>query len=127
MDEGIVSTVELEEFHRLGLLDGIALKPARCGGLTEARRQIAFCREAGLMVLGSGLTDPDLALAAAALLYATHDVPEPYALNGPQFLEGSVLAEPLAVVDGKLTVPLGPGLGVTVDEARLAALAVTDV
>ena len=40
MDEGIVSSVELVEFIKLGLLDGVAMKPARCGGLAEARRQI---------------------------------------------------------------------------------------
>jgi L-alanine-DL-glutamate epimerase-like enolase superfamily enzyme len=40
MDEGIVSSVELEEFIKLGLLDGVAMKVARCGGITEARRQV---------------------------------------------------------------------------------------
>jgi L-alanine-DL-glutamate epimerase-like enolase superfamily enzyme len=30
MDEGIVSSVELEEFIDLKLLDGVAMKPARC-------------------------------------------------------------------------------------------------
>jgi L-alanine-DL-glutamate epimerase-like enolase superfamily enzyme len=119
MDEGIVSSVELEEFIRLGLLDGVAMKPARCGGLTEARRQIEKVREAGLMFLGSGLTDPDVALAAAVTLYAAHDLKFPAALNGPQFLRGSVLKTPLAVHDGCVAVPQGPGLGVEVDEAKL--------
>ena len=36
MDEGVVSSVELAEFHQLGLLDGVAMKPARCGGLADA-------------------------------------------------------------------------------------------
>ena len=119
MDEGIVSSVELEEFIRLGLLDGVAMKPARCGGLTEARRQIETVLDAGLMFLGSGLTDPDLALAAAVELYAAYDLKYPAALNGPQFLSGSILKQPLPVRDGRVSVPRGPGLGVEVDEARL--------
>ncbi len=120
MDEGIVSCVELEEFIRLGLLDGVAMKPARCGGLTEARRQIELCLKHGLMWLGSGLTDPDLSLAASLLLYGAYGLERPAALNGPQFLSDlSILKKPLIPVDGYLPVPEGPGLGVEVDEAVL--------
>lgn len=120
MDEGIVSTVELQEFIALGLLDGVAMKPARCGGLTEAVRQIETVQRAGLMFLGSGLTDPDLSLAASAVLYGAYELKYPAALNGPQFLaDVSILAKPLVPVDGYLPVPTGPGLGVEVNEAAL--------
>ncbi|MBI5384071.1 MAG: mandelate racemase [Verrucomicrobia bacterium] len=119
MDEGIVSCVELEEFIKLGLLDGVAIKPARCGGLTEARRQVELLLDRGLMFLGSGLTDPDVSLAASLALYGAYDLKYPAALNGPQFLEGSVLADPLRVEDGGLAVPRGAGLGVEVDEAKI--------
>lgn len=120
MDEGILSTVELEEFLALGLLDGVAMKPARCGGLTEARRQVELLLDRGLMFLGSGLCDPDVSLAASLALYGCYELAYPAALNGPQFLEGSILKEPFKVVDGHLAVPTGPGLGVEVDEAKLA-------
>ena len=122
MDEGIVSSVELEEFIELKLLDGVAMKPARCGGLTEARRQIELVKSRGLMFLGSGLTDPDLSLAAALLLYGAYDLQYPAALNGPQFLNGSVLKKPLQVVNGGLEVPTRIGLGVEVDESKLDEL-----
>jgi L-alanine-DL-glutamate epimerase-like enolase superfamily enzyme len=121
MDEGVVSSVELEEFIRLDLLDGVAMKPARCGGLTEARRQIEMLLNEGLMFLGSGLTDPDLSLAASLLLYGAYDLQTPAALNGPQFLSGSFLKTELLVTDGHLAVPIGPGLGVEVDAARCGA------
>jgi L-alanine-DL-glutamate epimerase-like enolase superfamily enzyme len=118
MDEGIVSCVDLEEFIELGLLDGVAMKPARCGGLTEARRQVERMLDRGLMFLGSGLCDPDVSLAASLALYGAYDLQYPAALNGPQFLEGTVLKRPFAVVDGALAVPTGAGLGVEVDEAK---------
>lgn len=127
MDEGIVSVVELEEFHHLGLLDGVALKPARCAGLTEARRQVEYCRQNGLMLLGSGLTDPDLSLAASLILYGAYDIPAPAALNGPQFLEGSILKQPFVVRDGTLEVPRGAGLGVEVDESKIDALRINGI
>ena len=122
MDEGIVSSVELEEFIALKLLDGVAMKPARCGGLTEARKQIEMLAKNGLMFLGSGLTDPDVSLAASLILYGAYDLKFPAALNGLQFLEGSVLKQPLTIKDGEMEVPTGVGLGVEVDEARVQAM-----
>jgi L-alanine-DL-glutamate epimerase-like enolase superfamily enzyme len=119
MDEGVVSSTELIEFIRLGLLDGVAMKPARTAGLWDARRQVEIVQDAGLLFLGSGLTDPDLALAAALGLYAAYGLKFPAALNGPQFLTGSFLKTPLAVKDGEIEVPAGPGLGVEIDEARI--------
>ena len=127
MDEGIISSVDLEEFVRLELLDGVAMKPARCGGLTEAKRQIEFVRNAGLMFLGSGLTDPDLSLSASLLLYGAYDLKYPAALNGPQFLSGSVLREPFEVKNGELAVPNGAGLAVTVDETKIGPLLIPNL
>ncbi|MBI5799151.1 MAG: mandelate racemase [Verrucomicrobia bacterium] len=127
MDEGIVSTVELEEFIALGLLDGVAMKPARCGGITEARRQIETVQRAGMQFLGSGLTDPDISLAASLALYGAYDLRHPAALNGPQFLNASILKRPFEVKNGELAVPTGPGLGVEVDEAKMQELLVQDV
>ncbi len=122
MDEGVVSPVELAEFIRLGMLDGVAQKPARCGGLWSCRRQIELLQEHRLHFLGSGLTDPDISLAGMVALYAAYGLDRPAALNGPQFLAASVLAAPLRVVDGRLAVPEGPGLGITVDEAKVRDL-----
>jgi L-alanine-DL-glutamate epimerase-like enolase superfamily enzyme len=127
MDEGVVSSVELEEFIKLELLDGVAMKPARCGGLTEAQRQIEIVQRAGLMFLGSGLTDPDLSLAASLALFGAYDLKYPAALNGPQFLKGSILQRPFEVKNGELAVPSGPGLGVEVDETKLRDLVTRDI
>jgi L-alanine-DL-glutamate epimerase-like enolase superfamily enzyme len=122
LDESVVNHAELEEYVALGMCDGVAMKPARCGGITEARRQIEFLLDRGLMFLGSGLTDPDIALAASLLLYGAYDLKYPAALNGPQFLTDTFLKEPFVPVDGSLPVPTGVGLGVEVDEERLRSL-----
>ena len=119
MDEGVVSAVELEEFIALGCLDGVSMKPARCGGLADARRQIEIVQNAGLMFLGSGLTDPDVSLAASLILYGAYDLKYPAALNGPQFINGSLLKQPFQVENGELAVPAGPGLGVDIDEGKI--------
>ncbi len=122
MDEGVVSTVELSEFIRLKMLDGVAMKPSRCGGLATAKRQIEILLNEGLMWLGSGLTDPDISMAAALALYGAYGLKKPVALNGPQFLTTDVLARPLDIKDGSATVPVGYGLGIEVDEAKVIEL-----
>lgn len=119
LDESLVHSSDLEEFIKLDMLDGVAMKPARCAGLTDACRQIEMALDRGLMFLGSGLTDPDLSLAASLLLYGAYDLHYPAALNGPQFLSGSILKTPFEVVDGTLAVPAGAGLAAPVDENRL--------
>jgi L-alanine-DL-glutamate epimerase-like enolase superfamily enzyme len=123
MDEGVVSVDDLREFHQLNLLDGVAVKVARCGGLTTAKAMVDYLQANSLIFLGSGLTDPDLSLAASLLLFGAHGLDQAAALNGPQFLRDSVLCEPLEVRDGCLTIPRGPGLGVAVDERRLQEMA----
>lgn len=122
MDEGVISPIELDEFIHLKMIDGVAMKPARCGGLESARRQIELLEQEGLMWLGSGLTDPDISLAATVGLYAAYGLDKPAALNGPQFLTADVLKEPLAIRDGKIEVPRGPGLGIEVDEEKVLKL-----
>jgi len=122
MDEGVVSSVELSEFIRLRMLDGVAMKPSRCGGLVPAKRQIEVLIEAGLMWLGSGLTDPDISMAAALALYGAYGLEKPAALNGPQFLTTDVLVKSLHIENGLATIPSGPGLGVEVSESRVVRL-----
>ena len=124
MDEGIVSSIELREFIELALLDGVAIKPPRCGGLTEARRQIEILQENGLLFFGSGLTDPDCSLAASLLLFAAYDLEYAAALNGPQFIEATVLTDALVATHGELSVPTGFGLGVEIDESKIDSLLV---
>ena len=121
MDEGVVNHVELEEYIRLKLLDGVAMKPARTAGLYDARWQVEILERERLLFLGSGLTDPDVSLAASLLLFAAYGLKYPAALNGLQFLTGSFLKTPFVLEDGALRVPRGPGLGVEVDEPKVRA------
>lgn len=124
MDEGIINTRELHEFIQLNMLDGVAMKPARCAGLLQAKQQIEMALDHGLMFLGSGLTDPDVSLAATLALYSAYDLQYPAALNGPQFLDHSVITTPFIPQNGKLSAPDGPGLGIEVNEAKIKEIAV---
>jgi L-alanine-DL-glutamate epimerase-like enolase superfamily enzyme len=122
MDEGVVTPNDLDEFRKLDMLDGVAMKPSRCGGLRSCKRQIQLCQEHDLIWLGSGLTDPDISLAASLGLYAAYGLARPAALNGPQFLTASVLSRPLRIEKDQAYPPTGPGIGIEVDEHAIREL-----
>jgi L-alanine-DL-glutamate epimerase-like enolase superfamily enzyme len=125
MDEGIVSPVETAEFIALGMMDGIAMKVARCGGLWPASRIVRQLEENGLALFASGLTDPEWSLAASIHLFAAAGLTRPAALNGPQYLGGRGTNDPaFRAVRDAIKVPTGPGVGVAVDERAVAVLQV---
>ncbi len=120
MDEGIVSPVEAEEFAALGMLDGIAMKVARCGGLWHASRIVEGMQRDGLRLFGSGLTDPELSMAASVHLFAWAGLQHPAALNGPQYLADRGTTDNTFRASGdRLSVPTGPGLGVVPDASAI--------
>jgi L-alanine-DL-glutamate epimerase-like enolase superfamily enzyme len=123
MDEGIVSPVETAEFIALGMMDGIAMKVARCGGLWHAARIVGLLDESGLALFASGLSDPEWSLAASIHLFAAAGLDRPAALNGPQYIADRGTADPgFRAVRDRVRVPRGPGLGVAADERAIAAL-----
>lgn len=123
MDEGIVSPQELDEFISLGMMDGAVLKPARNAGIWPSARIVELLREHGLLILGSGLTELDVALAASTHLYAWACIDHPCALNGLQFLTGDIDGRQEPTVQGDiLPLPGGPGLGVEPNPSIVEAL-----
>ena len=125
MDEGVVSPVEAAEFMALGMLDGIAMKVARCGGLWNAARIVSLLEENGLKLVASGLTDAERSMAASAHLFAWAGLATPAALNGPQYLEGRGTEDADFRAQGdRMRVPTGPGLGVAVSARARQAMSV---
>lgn len=122
MDEGILSPVESLAFIELGMLDGITMKTARTAGIRPSEQIVRLLHDRNLMVLGSGLTDPDLSLAAAAHLFSWAGIEHPCALNGPQFLADRLSGDTLVPSGDQLAIPTAPGLGITLDPRAEEAL-----
>jgi L-alanine-DL-glutamate epimerase-like enolase superfamily enzyme len=123
MDEGIVSAAETEEFIALGMFDGIAMKVARCGGLWHAAQIAKLLKQHDLLLFASGLTDPELSMAASVHFFSAYGLTFPAALNGPQYIaERGTTDENLRAVRDILRVPTGPGLGVNLTGAVRDAL-----
>jgi L-alanine-DL-glutamate epimerase-like enolase superfamily enzyme len=124
MDEGIVSPVEVAEFIALGMFDGIAMKVARCGGLWNASRIATLLHDNGLLLYASGLTDPELSMAASAHFFGWAGLAYPAALNGPQYIADRGTTDAAFRARGDvMPVPGGAGLGIRPDDRALRALA----
>jgi L-alanine-DL-glutamate epimerase-like enolase superfamily enzyme len=112
MDEGIIMDAVVEEFIALEMLDGITVKTARSSGIWQSQKIIRLAKEHGMALLGSGLTDPDISLTASLHLFAWAGIDKPCALNGPQFLDSTLIEYGLEQQGDIIHVPKGPGLGI---------------
>jgi muconate cycloisomerase len=124
LDEILRHPTDLATFVRLDAVDVAIAKVQRSGGLTLSRRLCALAEDCGVRLMGSGLTDSDLGLAASLHLFAAYGIDTPVDLNGRQFIESPYARQTVRVEKGVAQVPNSPGLGVEVDEAVVRELAV---
>ena len=98
-----------------------ALKIAQSGGLFAAAEVAAIGQAAGIGLYGGTMLEGGIGTAASAQVFATlPNLAWGTELFGPLLQTEEVLAEPLHYADFSLAVPGGPGLGVTLDEDKLA-------
>jgi muconate cycloisomerase len=124
LDESLRHPSDLATFVRLEAVDIAIAKVQRSGGLTLSRRLCGLAEDTGVQLMGSGLTDSDIGLAASLHLFAAFGIDTPVDLNGRQFIESPYAGPTVRVEDGVAYVPSGPGLGVEVDENVVRELAV---
>ncbi|MDR7387780.1 MAG: enolase C-terminal domain-like protein, partial [Armatimonadota bacterium] len=97
----------------------------RNAGLWLSWRLCELVEESGLDLMGSGLTDSDLGLAASLHLFGGFGLRHPADLNGRQFLESPYAVQTVQVEGGYARVPVAPGLGVEVDEGAVRRLSLS--
>ncbi len=101
--------------------DVFSLKVTKSGGFTVTQRIAAVALAAGVPCHGgTSIEGPVGTLAALQCYAALPAVTWGCELFGPLLMTETVLTEPLDYRDGALRVPAGPGLGIDVDEERLA-------
>jgi muconate cycloisomerase len=124
LDESLRAPSDLANLIQLDAVDVVIAKVQRSGGLTLSRRMCAMAEDAGLRLMGSGLTESDIGLAASLHLFSAFGICGPVDLNGRQFLESPYATTTVEVRDGMAQVPTGPGLGVEVDEDIVRELSI---
>ena len=119
-DESLTGPRSAFELARVAGADVFAIKIEQSGGLYAAQRVAAIADAAGIELYGGTMLEGAVGTVASAQVFATFDQLQwGTELFGPLLLTEEILAEPLDYSDFQLTVPDGPGLGITLDEERV--------
>jgi muconate cycloisomerase len=121
-DEGIHSLRDIEA-HAAAGAGGVSLKLIKLGGFGAALDAGALCQRLGLAVnIAAKMSESSLASAAAVhLACAVENIDWGVSLTH-FYLAEDIVRRPLAMANGLVSLPLGAGLGVDIDEAAVARL-----
>ena len=106
-DESCIVSTDIPRL--VGAVDGINIKLAKCGGLREAMRMVATARSHGMLVMMGCMIETSLGITAAAHLSPLIDYAD---LDGAALLSNDPF-HGASIANGQITLPDGPGLGVT--------------
>lgn len=100
--------------------DVFAVKVAQSGGLKRASEVIAIAQAAGLGLYGGTMLETGLGTAAALQLFSTVETLHwGSEFFGPLLLTDEILTEPITYGDFCVEVPMGHGIGVTLDPDKI--------
>lgn len=123
-DESLTSPESAFEIARVQGADVFAIKIEQNGGLFNAQRTAAIADAAGIGLYGGTMLEGGVGTIASAHLFATFaNLQWGTELFGPLLLAEEILSTPLDYKDFALTVPAGPGLGIALDDDRVAFFA----
>ncbi len=120
-DESVLDHASLIHIIRMNAADLVKIKVMKQGGFLNARRMIATAEGAGIRcVVGHGFglgvnTMAEIMMAATSL-----NVIDGLECVGPLKTKDDVVTQKLDLSKGSIALPGGPGLGVTLDDAKLA-------
>lgn len=113
LDESIVSPRAAADAIAMRACSVINIKAGRVGGYLAARRIHDLCQANGIPVWCGGMVETGLGRAANAALAALPGFTLPGDISASDRFYAQDITEPFVMDDGRITVPTGPGLGVT--------------
>jgi len=120
-DEALTGPEDAMELARLGAADVFALKIAKSGGIFGMLRTAAVGDAAGIALYGGTMLEGSVGTIAAAHGFCT--LPQlawGTELFGPLLVKDDIVTERPVFKDFSLHLPQGPGLGLAIDEDKLA-------
>ncbi len=126
-DEAVTSIDSARGVIDADAADVLVIKPMVCGGLRVARQIIELADSAGLRCIVTSSLECGVGVAPSLHLAATLPPDSPACgLATLDLLEDDLILERLDVVDGRMRLPTGPGLGVRLDEDALERYVVNE-
>jgi L-alanine-DL-glutamate epimerase-like enolase superfamily enzyme len=106
-DESCVTSKDIKNL--VGVVDGINIKVAKCGGLGEAIKMVHIARAFDMLVMTGCMIESSLGISASAHFAPLLDMVD---MDGAALLKDDPFIG-ATIADGVTTLPTGPGLGVT--------------
>lgn len=120
-DESLMGPETAFDIARHHGADVFAIKLEQSGGAFNALRVAAIADAAGIGLYGGTMLEGAIGTIISAHAFSTFaQLQWGTELFGPLLLTEEILTEPLDYSDFELAIPSGPGLGLTLDEDRLA-------
>jgi O-succinylbenzoate synthase len=119
LDESLVSAATTAAAIRAGACSVVNIKAARMGGYLEARRAHDVATALNTPVWCGGMLETGLGRAANLALASLPGFTLPGDISASARYYAEDVTEPFMLVDGKIAVPDGPGLGVRVRDEIL--------
>ena len=121
-DEAVEDPATAAELLATGAVDVLVVKPMRVGGPRTAIRIARAAADSGVRTTISTFYETGVGVAAALHVAAAIPGDNAHGLATGALLADDLIVDPLAVVDGLMTVPAGPGLGIELDSAAVVRL-----
>ncbi|GAA4284917.1 muconate cycloisomerase [Brevibacterium daeguense] len=120
-DESVPTAGDASRELLSGGCNAICIKTAR-SGFTEAREILGLCTGLGVDVTMGNQIDTQVGTLATVAFGAAHEATGRRAGELSNFLDmaDDLLAEPISIVDGRVSVRDAPGVGAEIDEEKLA-------
>lgn len=123
-DESIYTLQDAMTLARLGAADVFSIYVGKAGGIGPAKRIADFAEKAGLKcTVGSNL---ELGVGSAAMIHLAVETRGiaaeefPCDIIGPFYYEDDIVRKPLSILPGRAEPTDLPGLGVELDEEKIA-------
>jgi muconate cycloisomerase len=120
-DESLLDHASLIDIIRADAADMVKVKVMKQGGFLNTRRMIATAEAAGMRcVVGHGFGLGVNTMAEIMLAATSINVIDGLECVGPLKTADDIVTHKLDLNSGSLALPAGPGLGVTLDESKIA-------
>lgn len=125
LDESIRSLADVDRALEIRACRAVNLKPGRVGGFAESLRIHGRLRASGTPLWCGGMLETGIGRAYNLALASLPGFDLPGDISATRrYWERDIVGSEFRVVDGRMRVPTGPGMGVDVDVERVEALTV---
>ncbi|WGY48467.1 muconate/chloromuconate family cycloisomerase [Vibrio sp. ABG19] len=120
-DEAVADGKDMYNLAAAGFSGAVALKIAKAGGPLQALRQASVAQAAGIGLYGGTLLEGTIGTAASLHAWSTLETLHwGTEMFGPLLMKDDIVVKPLQFHDNGVSLPTGPGLGIEIDEDKLA-------